>query len=130
MQKVGVFSLVFNVILLVFICISFYQYKGFVQSSRDTIERYRTRAEQYEQNYTTAIDANRRIAEELNREREVVVSIKECAEQIGDSLQRTAGSIKELRDIIREIQKRYEAIEEVLNRSNTSCDTVNDSSNS
>ena len=129
MQKVGVFSLV-NVILLVFICNSFYQYKGFVRQSRDTIERYRTRAELYEQKYRIAIDANRRIAEELNREREVVVSIKECADRLGDSLQRTAGSIKELRDIIREIQKRYEAIEEVLNRSNTSCDTVNDSCDS
>ena len=110
LKNVCIFSLVTNVILLVFISISFYQYEGLVQSSRTELEQYRTRAEQYEQNYRTAIDANRRIAEELNREREVVVSIRECAEQIGNSLQRTASSIKELRDILREIQKRYEAL--------------------
>ena len=59
---------------------------------------------------------------ELSRERAAVLTdtltrAREEAGAIGESLSRQRTSVSELRELIREIRKRYEAMEDILNSS-------------
>lgn len=118
-------SLLFN---CVFGC-CIYRYRQSVQSSRDAAEQYRVRVEQYERDYQQAINYNRQLREELDTERELVDRAKQYNIELGDSLQRASGSIKELRAILEEIRKYCKKMEMLLNSSNSGVCSNNDNSN-
>ena len=63
---------------------------------RQQLELYRTKSEQYENTYRQARETNR---------------------ELGECLSKSAGTLSELRELIREIRTRYEKMEELFNSS-------------
>ena len=70
------------------------KYTRLVEQNRIELELARTRSEQYETIYRSARNTNR---------------------ELGECLSRSTANIYELRELISEIRKRYEAMENILN---------------
>lgn len=70
------------------------KYTRLVEQNRIELELARTRSEQYETIYRSARNTNR---------------------ELGECLSRSTANIYELRELIREVRKRYEAMENIFN---------------
>lgn len=70
------------------------KYTGLVEQNRIELELARARSEQYETIYRSARNTNR---------------------ELGECLSRSTANIYELRELISEVRKRYEAMENILN---------------
>ena len=77
-------------------CVYKYKYDRLVAEHRQQLELYRTKSEQYENTYRQARETNR---------------------ELGECLSKSAGTLSELRELIREIRTRYEKMENLLNSS-------------
>ena len=77
-------------------CVYKYKYDRLVAEHRQQLELYRTKSEQYENTYRQARETNR---------------------ELGECLSKSAGTLSELRELIREIRTRYEEMENLLNSS-------------
>lgn len=85
-------------------CVYKYKYDRLVAEHRQQLELYRTKSEQYENTYRQARETNR---------------------ELGECLSKSAATLSGLRLQISEIKARYEKMEELLNSSFGTSDTVN-----
>ena len=85
------------------------KYTRLVEQDRIELELARARSEQYETIYRSARNTNR---------------------ELGECLSRSTANIYELRMLISEVRKRYEAMENILNSSGLSDDSSRDNDSS
>ena len=85
------------------------KYTRLVEQNRIELELTRARSEQYEAIYRSARNTNR---------------------ELGECLSRSTANIYELRMLISEVRKRYEAMENILNSSGLSDDSSRDNDSS
>ena len=85
------------------------KYDKLVSENRTMLELARARSEQYENIYRSARDTNR---------------------ELGECLSRSTANIYDLRILINEVRKRYEAMEDIFNSSGLSDDSSRDNDSS